>query len=203
MRIGLIGPLVAGSVVAVLLASPASATTFTTSSVSVTDSINGPNVAYSLDNPLNANLTIGTPVSITAFIDAHVDGNSFSAQSGTISATINFSTPTGASGNTDSGTITALLVQTAKHISITWTDPITVSFTGGLLLSVDLANVDFDCGTSCNQKDFFVDATFTQLGAGAGTQGSETPIPGALPLFASGLGALGLIARRRKRKPIA
>jgi hypothetical protein len=32
---------------------------------------------------------------------------------------------------------------------------------------------------------------------------SSTPIPGALPLFASGLGALGLLARRRRRKNAA
>jgi hypothetical protein len=32
---------------------------------------------------------------------------------------------------------------------------------------------------------------------------SETPIPGALPLFASGLGALGLLGWRRKRKNAA
>jgi hypothetical protein len=31
----------------------------------------------------------------------------------------------------------------------------------------------------------------------------ETPIPGALPLFATGLGALGLLMWRRKRKAIA
>ena len=31
----------------------------------------------------------------------------------------------------------------------------------------------------------------------------DTPIPAALPLFATGLGALGLLARRRKRKAVA
>jgi len=30
---------------------------------------------------------------------------------------------------------------------------------------------------------------------------TETPLPTALPLFATGLGALGLLGRRRKRKP--
>ncbi len=33
--------------------------------------------------------------------------------------------------------------------------------------------------------------------------GAPTPLPAALPLFASGLGALGLLARRRKRKAAA
>jgi hypothetical protein len=32
---------------------------------------------------------------------------------------------------------------------------------------------------------------------------AETPLPGALPLFATGLGALGLLTWRRKRSPIA
>jgi hypothetical protein len=32
---------------------------------------------------------------------------------------------------------------------------------------------------------------------------STTPIPAALPLFASGLGALGLLGWRRKRKNVA
>ncbi len=33
--------------------------------------------------------------------------------------------------------------------------------------------------------------------------GVETPLPAALPLFATGLGALGLIAHRRRRKQAA
>ena len=32
---------------------------------------------------------------------------------------------------------------------------------------------------------------------------SATPLPGALPLFASGLGALGVLGWRRKRKATA
>jgi len=33
-----------------------------------------------------------------------------------------------------------------------------------------------------------------------GVEGSETPLPGALPLFAGGLGVFGLLARRRLRR---
>jgi hypothetical protein len=32
---------------------------------------------------------------------------------------------------------------------------------------------------------------------------SETPLPAALPLFATGVGAIGLLARRKKRKAVA
>jgi hypothetical protein len=42
----------------------------------------------------------------------------------------------------------------------------------------------------------FMDVTFTDQGDVA----SATPLPAALPLFASGLGALGLLGWRRKRK---
>jgi hypothetical protein len=42
--------------------------------------------------------------------------------------------------------------------------------------------------------------TYTETGSGTATFTAETPLPATLPLFASGLGAVGLLARRRKRK---
>jgi hypothetical protein len=48
-----------------------------------------------------------------------------------------------------------------------------------------------------NNGNFFNDSTALTL------EISSTPLPAALPLFASGLGAIGLLARRRKRKNAA
>jgi hypothetical protein len=172
--------------------SPASAITFDTSSVSVTDSINGPSIQYS-SNGLDRNLTVGSPFTINDFITARITGSSFSSQTGNISVTFDFSSPSGASGNTDSGSISATIVDRAHDISITWNDPITISFGNGDQLSVNLANVNFDCGSSCNQDTFNIAGTFTAL--------APTPLPAALPLFAGGLGALGLLGWRRKRTP--
>jgi len=48
-----------------------------------------------------------------------------------------------------------------------------------------------------------IDVTYdfmTTGAAGWGADGTATPIPAALPLFATGLGAFGLLARRGKRK---
>jgi hypothetical protein len=39
--------------------------------------------------------------------------------------------------------------------------------------------------------------------AGSGSQVNPTPLPGALPLFAGGLGVFGFIARRRRREAVA
>jgi hypothetical protein len=67
------------------------------------------------------------------------------------------------------------------------------------LLSVsapDIVKVELD-GQLWFNSDNGIQASFDDLTV------TPTPLPAALPLFATGLGALGLLARRRKRKQIA
>jgi hypothetical protein len=56
----------------------------------------------------------------------------------------------------------------------------------GVTSATTITGATFSFGTG---PDFFVPGT------------SAVPLPGALPLFLTGLGALGLLARRRKKKP--
>jgi hypothetical protein len=57
---------------------------------------------------------------------------------------------------------------------------------------------DGGAGPDADFDDMVVRITAFDLGRGG--ENNPTPIPAALPLFATGLGALGLLARRRKRK---
>ncbi len=50
---------------------------------------------------------------------------------------------------------------------------------------------------------FVADGTFTGTMTPVTAEVSDTPIPAALPLFASGLGALGLLLLRGKRTVVA
>jgi hypothetical protein len=92
---------------------------------------------------------------------------------------------------------------------------------GGTLVDTEVSGTLFNCANlSCEGTQAFLTLSFAggfnavtvsttndgdgfALYGGAGATPSETPIPGALPLFVSGLGALGLLARRRKQKQIA
>ena len=86
----------------------------------------------------------------------------------------------------------------------------TSQFTGGspftdysstlaLLGSLTVTELDFvlDGGWGANGAQTLVVSAFNF------SSSSETPLPAALPLFTSGLGALGLLAWRRKRKQAA
>ena len=75
-----------------------------------------------------------------------------------------------------------------------------------------LLNFYEDDGGYLSSSPFFCGAVYCLIGNSLPavaltdltiTPASETPLPAALPLFASGLGAMGLLARRRKRKAAA
>jgi hypothetical protein len=65
---------------------------------------------------------------------------------------------------------------------------------------------DLDCQAQILQlqSEAISQATATELGSFiAIAVAADTPLPAALPLFATGLGALGLVGWRRKRKQAA
>ena len=97
----------AGCATAILVPAPASALSVSfTSTVSVTDNINTPNIGYT-SNGLNTTLTVGAPFVVSNFIVAGVNGSSFNVQTGNISAVFTFTVPAGANGGTDFGSIAA------------------------------------------------------------------------------------------------
>ena len=68
--------------------------------------------------------------------------------------------------------------------------------------STYIAAYGFTVGTSFSITAF-TDAELVGAGTSSFTAVGTTPLPGALPLFASGLGMMGFWGWRRKRKPAA
>jgi hypothetical protein len=54
-----------------------------------------------------------------------------------------------------------------------------------------------------DSKTFYLETLTSDVTFSAAYAVSATPLPAALPLFASGLGAMGLLGWRRKRKAAA
>jgi hypothetical protein len=85
------------------------------------------------------------------------------------------------------------ILQTVNLPATTSAHSITVDpFTGDVFVALAGTSALNPCPTSLGCIEVF-----------APTAAPETPLPGALPLFASGLGALGLLGWRRKRKAAA
>jgi len=95
----------------------------------------------------------------------------------------------GGNGPTSTGWSIELLNSARSTLSFSFTTLPTprslVGFTGGEIVS----------GISCPNAP-----NFPCLQGLAGTITAPTPLPTALPLFASGLGAIGLVAWRKRRK---
>jgi len=174
--------------------------------VNVTDSSFSTAITYTSIG-LNDNIDVGTPLTISNFITATLGSISSSDQSGTISAAFTFTDPsalTQADGGTISGSFTGVNL---RQVVILWSDPLTLTFADGTKLQIDLANRNpYNCignGGKCGQgEQFNIAATFTLLNGPTDPVGSR-PLPGALPLMASGLGAFGVFGWRRRKRTIA
>jgi hypothetical protein len=153
-----------------------------------------------LSSPFTESLNVGSPTANAAFFTATPAGSCANwpascglsdTAKGTITVTFSFTTPTGATGElSDTGTYTADYQNLTDSIVWNSPDPLVVDFADGAVLDITLVNA--------SDWSITPDISFDL------TKGpSATPLPATLPLFVSGLGGLGLLGWRKKRKTAA
>jgi hypothetical protein len=169
-------------------------------------------------------LTPGTTTTATNFFVASPSGSCGTAsscnspnftQSGTLTVQMHFTeTVSGATGTLSSQTGTYIAKYSGSYLPcsgksgtgshqsdcIDWTGASSSLPSGFITDAVHMSNGDTLNVTFYNAQDWAITPTisFDLLSGGGGA--NPTPIPAALPLFATGLGAFGLLGWRRKRK---
>jgi len=167
-------------------------------------------------------LTPGTTTTATNFFVASPSGSCGTAsscnspnftQSGTLTVQMHFTeTVSGATGTLSSQTGTYIAKYSGTDLGcsgksgsgqtdcIDWTGASSNLPSGFITDAVHMSNGDTLNVTFINAQDWAITPTikFDLISGGGGA--NPTPIPAALPLFATGLGAFGLLGWRRKRK---
>ena len=140
----------------------------------IIDTISSP--AFTLPSPLPFNTFCGT--------DCSIGPNTFTVTGGLITAE-DFVATNSVAADTTTAPFLGLW-----NLSLGAADPGIMTFSNGTTVN--------DCGQPCAdyQDNIYSDQDFTFTPIKGGT----TPLPAALPLFATGLGTIGLIARRKRRK---
>jgi hypothetical protein len=148
-------------------------------------------------------LTNGTSAATAVIID------SISNAAFTLPSPLPFNTICGSNClvTSNSFTVTAGAITAEDFIASSNIINFTPPFGGGWFLALNAPLMEFANGstpapgTCPNPCAFFQDSIVTESGATfTPLSGGATPLPAALPLFATGLGALGLLGWRRKRK---
>src|SRR4029079_17108337 len=140
------------------------------------------------------------------------DTGAWSVSNSPITANFTFTVPTPTGRTTDSGTSTGGQGNGSRarrtQSIVGPSQPVHFSFSDGTKLDVTLGSLNVSCAGSNNCLDgsepYSMSGTFLALsGPTAVTENlaaAATPIPGALPLFASGGSLLAFLGWRRKRK---
>jgi len=177
------------------------------STVDFTNPVNNLSFASS---GLNDTLTVGVPDTISQFISVTVSSGTWSATNSPLTATFTFTIPTPTGVTQDSATITGGQLNGNSRVGVLLIDwpnqPVEFDFNDGTRLQVTLGSLSTTClGSNClsSNAPYYMSGTFLVLDGPttvASLEGTATPIPAALPLFASALGGLGVLAWRRKQK---
>lgn len=219
-----LGSLATAASLLLMSAGAASATTVTIDgsySLSTSNYVgNAPTITDDLSNTsFSEALTLGTPTAATNFFTTGPAGSCGTGcvnntASENITATLHFTeVGTGATGSlTVTGTYEAKYSGTSLNCTSSppgatdcfywytgaWTN------NNNVVDAVTLSNGNVLDVTLYAAQDWSITPkiSFEMSTLGGGSQGS-TPLPAALPLFASGLGVMGFLAKRRKRKDTA
>jgi hypothetical protein len=132
---------------------------------------------------------------------------------GSLGGTVTGSVTLNASGTSITGVNVTVTEPSYPAYSLSFTNPCCAVFNLGTELRIDLpgpvstaTDLNLYIVVATGQLDptmsfYAASGTFTDYLSGTATSGvSATPLPAALPLFASGLAAAGFIGWRRKRK---
>jgi hypothetical protein len=146
------------------------------------------------------NLSYGSPVTLADFLTitaVDTNYNFLSTATDTIKTTFSITQPSLGNGSvTGTGTDVSLLF-VFDGGNIHWNGPAIVDLGGGLDLSIALSDGSFFGILGGPLPSVAINATFSLTGNTV----SQAPLPAALPLFATGLGAMGLLGWwRRKRQ---
>lgn len=207
-------------------AGTASAVTFTgtgTVTAAIASAPAGPNIdiftaGLPLDNQFDVNFNLASPSDTHNAFDLFsiLTYNLYNTGTDTIDVNFTFTAPPSGASGTISATAVGHTAFFNNYLEVMWANPLTLNFDNGVALQIQLG--DLDKTKSCtgsgrdkqctyvtvlnNPQGIYhyggVDGTFTYLDPHSNV--ATTPLPGALPLFATGMGMFGGFGLWRKRK---
>jgi hypothetical protein len=157
--------------------------------------------SFTLASPLSANLPV-TDLTPNVLSFSFFDGRNTITNLNQDPSLTSFTVTTDATGRIDQWLLELNTPQPAIDGAISYTMN-SEYFSGSAQDAVFTAQCVTSISPSCAERLSDFAEVLTRGNWIATTVPSATPLPGALPLFATGLGALGLLGWRRKRKAVA